>query len=220
MSITNYTTLRDAIAGSASTSWTHRNDMLAVFDTLLQLTEERIYKGGEKSDAEFVDGLRVRDMETRSTATLSTTSRFLALPDNFIQARRAELEYSDSIFPLQFVTAPDLQERTSAGRPTRVTVTSQYEFDCTPDVAYTIEVQHYAKQTAISSTNATNNILTNFPSIYLYGCLSEAFKWTQNVEKALQFNDLFLNSIKEANTQDKWARIGPVPEMIMRESTA
>jgi len=218
VSITNYTSLRDAIAGSSSTSWSHRNDLLGVFDTFLQLVEERIYKGGEKTGGEFVDGLRIRALETRSTATLSTSSRFLALPDNFLQARRAELEYGNAIYPLEFVTAPDLLESTSAGRPCRFTVTSQYEFDRTPDVAYTIEVQHYAKQTAISSSNATNDILTNFPSIYLYGCMAEVYKWTQNVEKAAQFNDLFLNSIKEANTQDKWGRVGPTPSMTNRES--
>ena len=212
--ITNYTTLRDAVAGNAGQSWSHRNDTLSVFDSFLQLTEQVIYTGGEKTDNEYVDGLRVRVMETRSTATLSTTSRFLQLPDNFLEARRAELEYSTSIFPLTFVPASDLREVPFPGRPSEFTVTSQYEFNCIPDVAYTMEVQHYAKQTAISSSNTTNDILTNFPSIYLYGCLAHLYQWASNIEKAAAYNDLFLNSIKSANTQDRWARAGPAPTMV------
>lgn len=220
MAISSYSTLRNAVAGNAGQSWSHRNDVLSVFDTFLQLTEEAIYQGGDKSDGEYVSGLRLRAMETRSTATLSTSSRFLQLPDNFIEARRAELEYSSSIYPLKFVPAPELMESTVSGRPTRFTVTSQFEFDCQPDVAYTMEVQHYAKQTAISSSNSTNSILTSFPSIYLYGCLHHMYVWAGNGEKALLHHDLFLNAIKKANTQDEWARYGPAPQMIYHGSIA
>ena len=221
MTITTYSSLRDEIAGTASTSWSHRNDLLAKFDTLLQLVEQKIYTGGRKSTNQKVSGLRVRVLETRSTASLSTSSRFLALPDNFLEARRAELEYSSVVYPLKFVPAPELMEiGTGSGTPWEFTVTSQYEFNLTPDVAYTMEVQHYAKATAISSSNSTNNVLTNFPSIYLYGCLAEAFKWSHNAEKAALFNDDFLNAIEDANEEDKWARVGPAPQMVYHGSVA
>ena len=95
-----------------------------------------------------------------------------------------------------------------------------YEFNITPDVAYTMEVQHYAKQTAISSSNSTNAILTNFPSIYLYGCLAHLYKWGRNTEEGAIFNDLFLGAIDDANNQDKWARIGPAPQMVYSGSVA
>lgn len=225
MAITSYSTLRDQVAGNAGQSWSHRNDVLTKFDTFLQLTEQEMYTGGEKSAGEFIDGLRVRDMEKRCTATVSTTSRFLQLPDNYLQARRAELEFTDSnsnkiIYPLKYVITSELKEQDRADRPVRFTVTSQIEFDCTPDLAYVLEMQHYAKLTAISSTNATNAILTNFPTIYLYGCLSQMYKWSRNVEQGVLFHDLFLDAIYAANKRDKWARVGPAPQMIYHESIA
>jgi hypothetical protein len=221
--ITTYATLRDAVSGAES--WTHRTDVLNRFDEFLQLVEGELYIGGHKSNGQFVSGLRVREMETRSTASLSTSSRFLALPDNFIEPRRAELEYTDAnsnkiVYELKFVSPNELKEVTSAGLPRRYTVTSQYEFDCTPDIAYTMEVQHYAKVAALSSSNTTNTLLTNYPSIYLYGCVAQAARWAEKDRKALFYYDLFLNAIEKASAETDWSRFGPSPQMIYHGSIA
>ena len=209
MAITSYSTLRTAVAGSAGESWSHRGDVISSFDTFLALAEEEIYSGPPDGE-----GLRTRELETRSTASLSTSSRFLALPDNFIEARKARLEYSSVRFPLKFVTPAGLYENVlDTGRPCRVTVTSQYEFDITPDVAYTMEVQHYAKQTAISSSNTTNTVLTAYPSIYLHGVLSHLFQWALNDQRADLHRNLFIKAIEKANREDRWGRLGPQPTM-------
>jgi hypothetical protein len=224
MTISTYASLRDAVAGNIGQSWTHRGNMMTVFDTFLQLTEEEVYKGGMKSNGVDSEALRVREMETRAVATLSTSSRFLALPSGFLESRRVELEYTDAssnkvVYPLQFVVPSALFERGVAARPSRFTITSQYEFDCTPDVAYVVELQYYGEQTPISASNTTNDILTAYPSIYLYGCLKHANRWMGQEQKAEYYNDVFLSSIERANAKTKWAKIGPSPQMIMQGPT-
>ena len=225
MSLSSYTALRDAVIGDAHNSWLHRSAISGdLFNNFLQLTEEKMYIGGMLSTGRHVSGLRVRLMEKRSTATLSTSSRFLALPDNFLEARRAELEYIDSnsnkiVYPLKFVVPSELREVDISSLPTRFTVTSQYEFDVTPDLAYTMEVQHYAKASAITSSNTTGTLLTAYPSIYLYGCLYHGAMWADEPQKAIMFNDMFLDAINDANTNDRWARVGPAPQAIYHGST-
>ena len=217
MAINDYSTLRTAVSGSAKASWSHRADILQNFDDFLQLMQEEMYRGVPEIPG--AQGLRIREMEQRSTASLSTSSRFLQLPDDYLEPRRAELEYTDAnalttVYPLKYVVPSLLVQQYGSGRPSCFTITSQYEFDITPDIAYTIEDQFYNKITDLSSSNTTHTILTKFPSIFLYGCLYEAFKWAQNFEKANYYGSLFQNSINAANEQDEWG-IGPAPQMIM-----
>lgn len=214
--ISNYISLRTAVAGTPGESWSHRNDVLSVFDTFLQLTEQEIYAGDQ-----IRDGIRIRDMETTDTVTLSTSVRTLALPTDFLEFRKLNLEYSSTIYPpLKYRTPHELRVYDSAGHPCFYTITSQIEFDRVADVAYTLNRVYYAKLTAISSTNATNAILTKFPSIYLYGCLSHLYKWTQNVEKALSYHELFMDAITTANEQERWGNIGPSPQAVYQGSVA
>ena len=200
-----YSSLKDAVAGSAGQSWSHRNDVLSRFDDFLLLAEEEIFRH-----------LRIRDQEIRSTASLSTSTRFLALPDDFLEIRRMELEHSDSIYPLQFVTAGTLVEMVDVGRPQRFTVTSQFEFDRLPDVAYTAELQYFGKLTGLSSANPTNALLTRFPSVYLYSCLAQLWIWAMDIEKSTAFILQSMDAIKEANRQDNDGRYGPNPQAIYR----
>jgi hypothetical protein len=166
--------------------------------------------------------LRVREMEYRTTATLSTSSRFLALPENFIEARRAELEYSSSVYPLRFVPAISLREIASSyGLPTEFTVTSQIEFNITPDVAYTMELQYFGEvgnsggtPTPLTSSNTTHSVLTKHPSIYLYGCLYQVEQWLRNTEKAAYYGGLFQGAINQANSKSNAGRYGPAPQAI------
>jgi len=221
MTITTYATLRDAVSGAAS--WAHRGDVLTRFDEFLQLVESELYTGGFKTNGQKVSGLRVREMETRATATLSTSSRFLELPDNFLEPRRAELEYTPSggtkiVYPLEFVPPNELREVVRSDLPCRYTVTSQYEFNCTPLLAYVMEVQHYAKVAALTSSNTTNTILTAYPEIYLYGCVMMAARWAENMAKAVYYNDLFLCAIEKATDATDWARFGPSPTAIYHGS--
>lgn len=212
MTINSYSTLRTAVAGPAGQSFSHRGDALSNFDTFLALTEEEIYSGVD--DGTPGEGLRVRELETLATASLSTTSRFLQLPDRFIEARRGELKYNDQIYPIRYVTAAALRPcEIGTRRPTQFTVTSRYEFDSIADVEYTFSVQYYAKAVPISSTNTTNAILTNYPSIYLNGCLSHLFQWALNDQRAALHRSLFKKAIEKANREDKWARVGPNPTM-------
>ena len=52
-----------------------------------------------------------------------------------------------------------------------------------PDSAKTLQINYYKNLTALSDSNATNDILTNYPELYLYGSLAEAAPFIMQDER-------------------------------------
>lgn len=195
MSLTTYLGLRDAIE-----SWSHRNDVASRLDDFIDMAE-----------SEMLKWLRIRDMETRSTAV--TSGRYLALPAGFLEMRRLRMISGAQYFELLQSTPEGMYITQDSGMPKLFTVTSQLEFDRTPDSAYTVEMLYYAKPTALSSTNTTNAVLTRYPSIYLFGALWALYQWSLQEDKSEYYNQKFMAAVMSANREDKKGRHGPAPAM-------
>ena len=201
MSLTTYLGLRDAIE-----SWSHRNDVASRLDDFIDLAE-----------SEMLKWLRIRDMETRSTAV--TSGRYLSLPTDFLEMRRLRMISGAQYFELLQSTPEGMYITQDSGMPKLFTVTSQLEFDRTPDSAYTVEMQYYVKPTALSSSNTTNAILTRYPSIYLFGSLWALYQWALQEDKSEYFYQKFMAAVMSANREDKKGRHGPAPAMRYGGST-
>ncbi len=201
MSLTTYLGLRDAIE-----SWSHRNDVASRLDDFIDLAE-----------SEMLKWLRIRDMETRSTAV--TSGRYLSLPTDFLEMRRLRMISGAQYFELLQSTPEGMYITQDSGMPKLFTITSAIEFDRTPDSAYTVEMQYYGKPEPISSTNATNAILTRYPSIYLFGALWALYQWTLQEDKSEYFYSKFMAAVNSANREDKKGRHGPAPAMRYGGST-
>jgi len=209
MALDTYANLIDAIRRQSKR--TAASD--AIINDFIELAEEEFYSNE-------ITQLRIKEMDTRSTATVSTSSRFLALPDRFLEMRRLKINAATSSVPglssdldVKF-RAPDqilLNENTDI--PRFFTVTSQLGFERIPDRAYTIEMQFYAKETALSSSNTTNAILTNYPSIYLYGALWSLWLYYSEEELADHYHKLMLGAIRGANKSERKARFGNAPQI-------
>lgn len=195
MPLNNYDNLKSAIV-----TWSKRDDVSNYVDDFIDLAEAEIYKT-----------LRIRDMQARATA--STSGRYLALPDDFIEMRRLRLISGSRSYELQSVVPESLQIESSSGIPAHFTVTTQLEFDRTPDSTYTVEMQYWKKLTALDDTNTTNNLLTRFPDVYLWGSLWALFDWAMEPDLSNYYYQKFQGAIKQANDMDLKGRIGPTPAM-------
>lgn len=193
--ITNYSTLR-----SEFQSYFKRKDALSSFDGFLALAEADIW-----------EGLRVREMEARATASTSTTVRFVDVPDGFIKLRRLQILIDDHYVDLDQVPLKDLQIRYSAGRPASFSVADKFEFDRVSDQAYTIEIHYFRELEGVTSTNPTSTALTKYPMIYLAGILKHAYQWALQEDKSLYWNSVFEREIAKANRKARQGRYGPAP---------
>ncbi len=199
----------------------------------LKASIKRRSKRNDVQDADLVDyinqcesefynnstsSLRLRDMEARATATVSITSRFLELPDLFLQMRRLKLNdpfTGGSDRDIIYYTPEQMPLSNLVQVPSFFSVTTQLEFNSTPDQAYTIEMQYIKKLAALSDSNATNNILTNYPNIYLFGALWALFQDAMEADVAEYYYGKFIESIDGANTSDQAGRYGPAPTIRM-----
>lgn len=197
MAINSWTTLRVAIEG-----YWKRTDATNQLDNFIALAESDIWSV-----------LRCREMEARATASASTLSRFIELPDGYIKMRQLQITLDDRLFDLEMVPIKTMSICDRAGIPTQFTVTSQIEFNRIPDDDYTIEMDYFRSLAAVTSSNATNDVLTNYPMIYLSGCLGHAFNWSMQPDLATYWKGEFDKQIAAINRKSRNGRFGPAPAM-------
>lgn len=194
MSLDTYTNLKTSVA-----NWLHRSDLTDQLDDFISIAEEKIW-----------ETLRVKEMEADSTVTLSTSARTAALPTGTLEIRRIYLDASPIVHMKPLSTQQiDAAHLTSSGKPQYYAVIgTNLEFERTPDSAYTLYVNLYKKLTALSSTNATNDILTNYPTVYLYACCYAGAIYTNDDKKIAKFKPLFEEAVSMANSQTNRGKYG------------
>jgi len=208
MALSNYSELKQSVI-----TWSKRGDVDQLIDDFILIAEDAML-------ANPTENLKIREQETRSTATLAVDTRFLALPADYVSMRKVTLIVDDGVnsrWPLLFRTPDQMHVTTgSEGQPMQFSVTSQIEFDRTADQNYTIEIQYLAGLTPLSSTNTTNVILDNGPNVYLFGCLWALFRYSQDIEEESRYLSLFLDAITGINRKMNAGRYGPRPRIIPR----
>ena len=197
MALNNYTNLKQAIE-----DWSHRNDVHPYLDDFIDIAEAEIFKY-----------LRIREMQQRATATTNNGTRFLQLPDEYVEMRRLQIESGGRFVDVLFCVPSSLQIVQGSGQPRFFTTTSQLEFDRLPDSSYTIEMQYWKRLTALSDSNTTNDLLARFPDIYLTGALWALYKWANEFRTAENKYQEMRRQIKDANDMDSMGRVGPTPAM-------
>ena len=198
MALDTYANLKASII-----DWSHRNDISdALVNDFIDMAESSMWRL-----------LELRSMEARANPTTEPTTRFIALPTDYIKMRRLKLSINNEHKDIRYSTPESMAVINTSGQPKYFTVTSQIEFDRVPAGTYTTEIQYYKKLTALSGSNTTNSVLTNHPSIYLFGSLWNLNNWSNNDLMAVKYEALFLTAINDANKMDKKGRYGPASGM-------
>jgi hypothetical protein len=187
MAISTYAELKTAIS-----DWGKRGDADGKLDTFIDLCESDLWRD-----------LRIRDMETRATGSLS--GRTLALPSDYLELRKLWLTTNPSR-ELTYRTPESMFVLSGSGYPSDFTITDQIEFNKSPDGTYGYELAYYKSLTPLSSSNTTNGALTRYPQVYLWGCLKHYFDWARDNEQAMKFEMKYIEAVKDANKSDRKGR--------------
>jgi hypothetical protein len=180
---------------TAAANWLDRSDLTDRIPEFISLAEAR-----------FNRVLRIRDMETVSTA-ISTTAgtREYSLPTGFVQMKEFHLS-TDPITPLAYIT-PEMMSRMQAGstkaKPQVFTIIADnVRLGPNPDAVYTTSMLYYKAFTALSDSATTNDMLTNNPDVYLYGTLLEAEPFIMNDERVPLWLAAFEKAVSDIQNQD------------------
>ncbi len=178
-------------------NWSSRGDINSLLDDFISLTEAEMYAGVNGGK-----GLRLRSMETSAAITVS--GRVGTLPAGYIESRSVIHVTGGRSTRIDYVAPQSQRIATGSGVPSNFTVRDNVEFNTT--VSGTVTLEYYTKLTGLSSSNTSNGILSSSPNIYLFGALSQVFKYAQDSEEETKYRGLFEAAILGANKQDRDGR--------------
>ena len=189
MALTTYTELKTSIG-----DWLNRADLTAVIPDFISLAEAQVERT-----------LRTRQMIVRANASFD--AQYGAVPADFLETKSLKLTSTNPQTPLQFLSIDALDnkasEYTGSGKPRFFGVVGgQFRIVPTPDANYTTELTYYAKLTKLSSSVATNWLLTANPDIYLYGALLQAAPYLQDDARIQTWATLYERALNDSQTAD------------------
>lgn len=176
MAISNYGQLKTAVA-----TWLDRADLAAVVADFITLAETRIYLTHPAP-------LRVRAMESNVSAG--------TLPTGFLRVRAATESYGGSVRELRYL-APEQYAQHTAG-PWYSIVGGALVTTSTGTATFTV----YTRLPSMSVDGDTNWLLTNAPSVYLWGALMEAAIFNKDDAALAKYAPLFDQAIRAVNAAD------------------
>ena len=193
MAISNYSELTTAVA-----NWLDRDDLTLRIPEFIALAEAR-----------FNRALRLRSMEAKYTANTVATQRNLALPTGYIQMRNFQVN-TTPLTTLSYVT-PEIYDRlwggSTSGTPKFYTILAdEISLGPIPASVQEVEMLFYKNFENLSSSVATNWLITNAPDVYLYGVMMQAEPFIMNDERVPMLKialDESISSLQEQDNKDR-----------------
>jgi hypothetical protein len=158
--------------------------------------------------------LRTRQMLQSATALTVSGDGKVALPTNFLEIRDLHIQ-GNPRYPITYMS-PSLFTRDApadeSGKPIYYTIlATEFELAPKPDTAYTLEILYYAKPTVLSTGNASNVFLANYPDALLYASLLEAEPYLINDARSQTWATLYDRAIKNISDADQNSEYSGVP---------
>lgn len=188
MALDTYTNLLAAVA-----SWLNRADLTAVIPDAITMAEEQ-----------FNRTIRHRMMEQRATAT---ATEYLDLPSDYLELRRIQIDSApDHTLILLDKDEAARKYSETTGRPVGyIIIADQLQLAPAPDGDYTVEIDYYEKIPALASYGS-NWLLTNYPSIYLWGALLAMAVHIQNDPRLPMLQAQYTALLDNINATDRKQR--------------
>lgn len=198
MAFTTYSDLQTSIA-----NYLGRSDLTSVIPDFIRFAETRLSRE-----------LRTRSMLKSSTTTMVSADPTVSLPTDFLEIRDLFTQGNPRM-PVTYLSPSAFTRDARAdqsGKPVFYTVlASDFQFAPVPDAAYVLEILYYAKPTVLSSTNASNVFLANYPDALLYASLLEAEPYLINDARSQTWATLYDRAIKNISDADQGGEYSGIP---------
>lgn len=189
MSLSTYSELKAEIA-----SWLNRSDLTATIPTLIQLAEVQL-----NAD------LTSRFMEVKASLPVTAGDSTVDLPTDLLDVKRLQVVGSPN--RVLIYRSPDEIAQDNAANMTGMPETfsvfgNTLELAPIPESDCTLELLYYQKIPALSDSNTTNWLLTNWPNAYLFGALLAAQPFLMNDERIPVFQSMYRQAVDGLNVVD------------------
>lgn len=192
MPLTTYSELKTAIQ-----DWCPRGDLLTRLDDFIDLAESTFKRPPRPVASKSLGGIRVN--KTRATGSLTSGTITLSLPSDFLELDRFILT---GTYRTLVPVTPDhlgVKRLDGTGLPTYFAVQDVIEFDVAPDDSYAYELSYWPYPSALSDSNTSNFLLTNFPDVYLSCALYWAWSWARDDKEMGKWAGAYAEAASLAN---------------------
>ena len=208
MALSTYSELKSSIA-----NWLNRSDLTTeIANDFIVLTEK-----------DFNSKLRIRKMVAQTSLTLNAET--VALPSGFLQVRDFYILSGGTKYSLTYMTPSQMDQikgTSVVGMPSSYTILGDtFRFAPVPGDSYTAYLNYYKTFDALSDSNTSNFILTNHPSIYLYGSLYHAAQFLGGVDpnRVQQWLQLYSTALERLEQNDREDQFSGSPLQIRSDVT-
>lgn len=171
-------------------------------ETIITLAERRIQRGDGTGQE---PGLRVREMETAFSGTISGTGT-LSLPSNFLELKHALVDTSPVVKlerkSAEFIYRKYPYRDSNQGKPQFIAREGgTFIFGPAPDSQYVIEGVHYRTLPSMVSDGTINAVFTAYSDIYLKAAVLEGEKLLGRDRRTPTWEPDFKRQLQAANLQ-------------------
>ena len=196
MALSTFSELKTSVA-----NYLNRDDLTSVIPDFISLTENRINRE-----------LRSRANVSRVITTTTSGTDLYDFPADLIELRSVSYVSGSNKNALSYMT-PESGTReygtTANGAPRAYSSLGKViKLIPTPDAEYTIELIYYNQLASLSDSRTTNNILTEFPSLYLYGACLEGAIFLNDSDEITRFDAIFNRTLVSIQESEEKARYG------------
>lgn len=207
MALTSYTELKTSIA-----NYLNRSDLTSVIPDFITLAESKLNRI-----------LRLRVMQKRVSTTTTADDAFIDLPSDFLEMVQFFVDSNPNAI-LDYVNPTEIELNNlqdSSGTPQQYTIMgNEIKLNPIPDSTYTLKLSYFGKIPALSNSNTTNYILSNYPQVYLYGALVEAQPYIINDERLPTWLTLYNEAVQLINRDDEQGRYSGRTAFAMKTDSA
>jgi len=195
MALATYSDLKTSVA-----NYLNRSDLTDVIPDFITLTENRLNRD-----------LRVRANMVRASTTTTSGVAFYDLPSDLIELRNITYDDSSSnSYSLSYLSPESLTREYGGsvnGYPRAYTnLGKNVRIAPVPDGAYTIGINYYKKLNPLSDQNSSNNILIEYPDLYLFSSCMEGAVYLNDTEQLTRFATLYSQTLNDVRTAEDAAR--------------
>jgi len=194
MALSTYSELQATVA-----NYLNRDDLTTLIPTFITLTENRLNRE-----------LRVRANMVRATTTTTAGQAFYDLPSDLIELRNITYDSNSQSHALRYLSPESVSREYGtilSGQPRAYTnLGNDLKLTPTPDAAYTISINYYSQLRSLSDNVTTNDVLAEYPSLYLFGSCLEGAIYLNDTEQTNRFGSVFQKALDDVQRAEEAAR--------------
>lgn len=194
MALSTYSELQATVA-----NYLNRDDLTTLIPTFITLTENRLNRE-----------LRVRANMVRATTTTTAGQAFYDLPTDLIELRNITYDSNSQSHALRYLSPESVSREYGtvlSGQPRAYTnLGNDLKLTPVPDAAYTISINYYSQLRSLGDSVPTNDVLAEYPSLYLYGSCLEGAIYLNDTDQTNRFGSVFQKALDDVQRAEEAAR--------------